>query len=156
MDAESSPKLGTLQVGLGTAPGLRFSPMKRKGIHTAGESEKLEALRVLGRNLEHHLGNAYPSRPNAALDLDAATGDNGVSDTTIRRLIKYSAITEKDAKPHYPTLDALVALAAGLGIELYQLLLDGRQQALFERDREQSIALPEEATHPGMKSGRRR
>ena len=109
--------------------------MKRKAIHEATEDEKLQALRTLARNLEHYLGKAYPRHANPAKALDEMTGKAGVSDSSIRRLIDYSAIGTLDAKPSYPKLDTLVALAAGLGVELYELLLDGRQQAKYEQAR---------------------
>lgn len=110
---EYSPIFGIAQVAHGIEPGLAFSPMKKQ---SRIDEELWLARQVLAINLRRALAKKLAKETNRPVALSNRTG---VGKSVISRLLK-----PKDALDPYPTLETLVRIANGLGIGVFELVID--------------------------------
>lgn len=111
------PKLGLYQVKHGSSNGLASLCVKTK---LKIEDELWDARQTLAINLRRAMAECDKLRekPNKAVALESITD---VGKSVINRLLK-----PKNQDDPYPTLETLVRLANGLGIGLYELVIDSR------------------------------
>lgn len=119
------PKLGLYQVKHGSINGLASICVKTK---LKIDEDLWTARQNLAINLRRAMADCdrLRDKPNKAVALESITE---VGKSVINRLLK-----PKNQDDPYPTLETLVRLANGLGIGLYELVIDSRDmRELSER-----------------------
>lgn len=121
---EYSPIFGIAQVTPGIASGIAFSAMKKQ---SRIDEELWIARQTLAINLRRALAKKLPKDSNRPVALSNRTG---VGKSVISRLLK-----PKGPDDPYPTLETLVRIANGLGIGVFELVIDASDMRdLGDRD----------------------
>jgi hypothetical protein len=116
---------GLYQAEHGPKAGVRCFLVKKK--KTPVDDELWMARQTLANNLHRAMAKKFKDEPNrpAALEKTSEVGKS-----VIKRLLK-----PKNEKDPYPTLETLVRLAHGLGIDVFELVIDAQgQRELADRE----------------------